>query len=236
MNRKPAKQKSSDEAQKILFSVLLIAAAVGLFLISDAGRSLLAGTFGKAAVRATASFSPAATASAQPEETEVPWPLPEDIIAWSQENGGDGQYVLVKKNTYACEYEISRDDLPDAYIIFKLKDGRVYSFELVWIVALEPTPRPENSDGTERLFYLQDKDVYERDCAWLEEASLAMADALDAGDSLMQAELWELFSISQRTLDDLEKRAAINGDFACTVFVKQDQDGDALHVVFERKK
>lgn len=236
MNKRPDKKDVSDKALRIVFSVLLILCAVGLFLISDAGRRLLAGVFGGGTAKAAASapqVSPSATAAAK--STAAPYPLVEDFIARAAENGAPGTYKLIEESKSSRAYTIEREDMGDARLLLSLTEGRVVAFALEWTVAAMPEPPGEDPSAIEKDLYELRRARYERDCLWLEEAFPALADALDAGDSIPYASFSVLYEISKETLRDGKRRAQTLGGFGFTAFLNAGEGGGVLSLVFAAK-
>ena len=125
MDKRPDKKVASEKALKIVFSVVLVASALGLVLISDAGKALLSG--GIFAPGARTVIRTGETPGVTPEATVPPLLLPEDFIAAVSESGPEGEYVRTQTDAYAADYTIRRDaqDFEAARRVLSLRDGKV---------------------------------------------------------------------------------------------------------------
>lgn len=234
MKEKPERKTLSEKALKLVFSVVLIAAAVGLFLISDAGRKLLAGGSDESETTGEAGSVSASAAGVTPEETQTPYPLPEDFIAAVEQNGPEGQYICMRTGAEAADYTIARKNagLDPAYLSVSLTDGRMTAFMLMWNTVEPPEPAEGSATLVEQDLYRLRLERYESERAWLKDAFIAMAEAFDVTDSVTEASLEVLFHLAQETLEDGKTRSDTEGDYEFSVFTEEKAAGNTLTIVF----
>jgi len=235
MDKRPDKKAASEKALKIVFSVVLVASALGLFLISDAGKALLSG--GIFAPGARTVIRTGETPGVTPEATVPPLLLPEDFIAAVSESGPEGEYVRTQTDAYAADYTIRRDaqDFETARLVLSLRDGKVTAFMLVWNIPETPEPPSENATLIERDLYALRCEKMEEDSAWLNAAFIAMAHAFDVTKSVSEASLEVLCELADGTRRDGKSRSDTMGGYTFDVFVDEEADTETLKLVFSSK-
>jgi len=235
MNGRQKKNGLGEKTLRFAFGALLIAAAVGLFLLSDAGRHLLAGD---SAAEGTAAGAPGGTAAVRATDapTEPPGPLPEEVIDAAKQKGAKGNYALASDDGDALGYAVLREGQSDVSLTLLLESGRVSGFTLAWTIAPAPTPPPESPTPVEGDLYRRDQESHRADLAWFENAFFAITRALDAGGSLSAAKLELLYGMACDTRGDGKRRDASEGDFDFVVSREEGDEGSSLRVVFCRKR
>lgn len=229
MNKRPKRKGASEKALKIVFSVILLTAAVGLFLMSEAGRKLLAVKDASSVIQTDA--SPVASA----EETPLPFPLPADFIEAVSQGGPEGvDYRRTQSDEDSAAYQIVREELglDPAHLVLSLKDGRMTAFMLVWDIPETPELPQENATSIEQNLYVLRCEKNESDSAWLKESFIEMADAFDVADSISAAALEVLYQITDEVLKDGKMRSETEGNFEFSAFV----DENTLSLVFLSKQ
>lgn len=235
MDKRPERKSGSEKTLRIVFSVVLIAAAVGLFLISDAGRALLSG--GIIVTDAHQVILKDGTPGVTPEVTETPLPLPEDFIKAVSKDGPEGDYIRTQIDAYTADYTILRDslDLESAHLMLSLQEGRVTAFMLVWDIPAPPEPPSANATLIEQDLYAMRCEKIEKDGAWLKAAFIAMAHALDVTQSVPEASLEVLYELADGTRQDGKSRSDTLEGYTFDVFVDESAGASALKLVFSSK-
>ncbi len=234
MSNKQKKSQLGEKALRFAFGALLIAATIGLFLISDAGRRLFAGDSAHGAAMAD---TPAGTLTARvtARQTEPPAPLPQELIDAAKQNGAAGSYALVSEDKDALAYVVTREGLGEVSLTLLVGDGRVYGFALAGAIVLMPTP-PASPTPIEGDFYEQGKEACRADLQWFEDAFFALAEALGAGDGLSRAQLEGLYWLACDTRGDGKRRDASEGGFDFAVSRGEGDEDGMLRLVFCRKR
>ncbi len=224
MSGQSKKKELSEKTLRFLFSAVLIAAAVGLFLISDAGRSLLTGR--DAAQTAVGSATPATGA---PEAL-----VPAKFIERVSSAGAEGEYEQTAAGADAVTYTIRRDGLDDVSLTLSLRDGRVRAFSLVWVPPLRPE-LSQTATPIERDLYETKNAHYQKDTAWLAAAFAAMLDALDPLKTLSPVARESFYALAQDALSSGKRRADSASGFECAASLAAQEDGGALTLTFSVK-
>lgn len=226
MSGQSKKKDISEKTLRFIFGAVLIAAAVGLFLISDAGRALMTGNTGNRGETASPDATP---------QTDAPEALvPEAFIERVSGAGAAGAYEQTSAGADAVAYAIRREGMDDVSLILTLREGRVRAFSLVWTPPLRPA-LPQNATPIERDVYEAQSALYAKDTAWLAAAFSAMLDALDPMKVLSPVARDSFFALAEDALSSGKRRTDSASGFECAASVAAAQDGGALTLTFSVK-
>ena len=226
MNAKPAKKDVSDKVWKIVFSVLLIASAVGLFLLSENGRALLSGGAPDAtdAGEGVGVVKNATHTARLPELSPFMEQAESRGIAWGSKPTSESAEVV--------EYALMRDGAKEARASLSLKDSRVVAFVLACTVADAPVPPLEGAPNIDVYIYEFLQEEHEKDRLWRKQAFIALAATLDTQDAVTNAALETLFRLSDDVIADGKSRSdSVNG-FTFNAFMETEKGEGVLKLVF----
>ncbi len=229
-NGKKSKKGISDQALRAAFGALLIAAAVGLFLLSDAGRELMTGG---PVQTAAPEISPAQSPRQTPGQTAkaaAPAALTPEAFLEGAQQKASGNYVAEGE----AAYTIWREGLDGAARLeLMLREGGVVGFTLVWNVEQAPAPPPEDASLIERDLYEARRAAFEREHAWFEAAYASMAGLL--APKVTPVKLEAYFALCDQTTQDGKRRTETQAGFSLEVSREARAEGNVLFLHFSPK-
>ena len=203
-----------------VFSAALVGTCLLLFLLSDAGAALLAALGVVQTV-----YEPAPVSTALPETTEAPKATAavgmeehpalsaEAFLQRAESFGMETPAALSFGHERMAEYTLAYCSGETATLLLSLQNGEVTEFMLTM---RRPMP-PASLAADANWFLQQEHDArqaqYEESLAWVYQAFLAYALALDGEEALPYSEAAQMADAARSTFEDGEARTAEHGKF-----------------------
>lgn len=206
-----------------VFSAALVGTCLLLFLLSDAGAALLAALGVVQTV-----YEPAPVSTALPETTEAPKATAavgmeehpalsaEAFLQRAESFGMETPAALSFGHERMAEYTLAYCSGETATLLLSLQNGEVTEFMLTM---RRPMP-PASLAADANWFLQQEHDArqaqYEESLAWVYQAFLAYALALDGEEALPYSEAAQMADAARSTFEDGEARTAEHSKFRFT--------------------